>query len=416
LVSDDRGGQATFREVFRVGEFQALWWGQILSIGGDQLARVALTLLVFARTHSPALTALTYALTFLPDLISRPLLSGLADRYPRRSVMVIADVSRAVLVAVMAVPGLPFGAVCVLLVTVQFLNAPFNSARGAMLPTVLAGDRYVTGQAVMTMTDQIGQLGGYVLGGVLLQFSSPSAALLIDAVTFVASALLVRFGVRHRPAAAQVTEGASGQLAATWHSLRDGMNLVWGDRMLRTLVWLACLSGFYVIGEGLAVPYARQLGGGALVTGLVFAALPVGNTLGMLLLTRLVVPDTRLRLVPLLAVASSAVLVLCATTENLVATLVVLVACGGFAAYQIVAASAFVRAVPDAKRGQAFGLANTGIRVSQGLGVVLAGAIAEHWPPSVVVAVFGAVGAVVALAATMAYRRAIPAEVKPASA
>lgn len=418
-MSDQREGQATFREVFRVGEFQALWWGQILSISGDQLARVALTLLVFARTHSAALTALTYALTFLPDLIGRPLLSGLADRYPRREIMVIADVSRAVLVAVMAWPGMPFPAVCVLLVAVQLLNAPFNAARSAMLPNVLTGDRYVTGQAVMTITNQTGQLAGYVLGGVLLQFSSPSAALLIDAGTFVASALLVWFGVRHRPAATRpATNGARGQLGATWHSLRSGVSLVWRDRMLRTLVWLACLSGFYIISEGLAAPYARELGGGALATGFVFAALPIGNALGMLLLTRLVSPDTRLRLVPLLAVASSAVLVLCALTHNLVATLVVLVACGGFAAYQVVAAAAFVRAVPDSGRGQAFGLANTGIRVSQGLGVVLAGAFAQNWPPSGVVATFGAVGAVVGLAAMLSYRRAreVPAAVRPASA
>ncbi|HEX5400762.1 MAG TPA: MFS transporter [Pseudonocardiaceae bacterium] len=417
-MSDQRKGQATFREVFQVGEFQALWWGQILSIGGDQLARVALTLLVYARTHSAALTALTYALTFLPDLISRPLLSGLADRYPRREVMVIADVSRALLVGVMAIPGLPFAAVCVLLVAVQFLNAPFNAARGAMLPNILTGDRYVTGQAVMTITNQTGQLAGYVLGGVLLQFSTPSVALLIDAGTFAVSALLVRFGVLHRPAATKAADPERGELAATWLSLRSGVNLVWRDRMLRTLVWLACLSGFYVISEGLAVPYARELGGGALLTGLVFAALPIGNALGVLLLTRLVPPDTRMRLVPLLAVASSAVLVICAATHNTVATLVVLVTCGGLAAYQIVAASAFVRAVPDAERGQAFGLANTGIRVSQGLGVVAAGAFADSWSPSVVVAVFGAAGAVVALAAMLSYRRAvaIPATVKRASA
>jgi hypothetical protein len=62
--------------------------------------------------------------------------------------------------------------------------------------------------------------------------------------------------------------------------------------------------------------------------------------------------------------------------------------------------------VPDSGRGQAFGLANTGIRVTQGLGVVLAGAVAENWQPSIVVAVFGAVGAAVAALASMSYRRA----------
>lgn len=402
-MSDRQEEQATFRSVFRVGEFQSLWTAQLLSIMGDQFARVALTLLVFARTHSAALTALTYALTFLPDLVGGALLSGLADRYPRRDVMVVADIARAALVALMAVPGMPLIAVCVLLVAVQLLNAPFTAARGAVLPVILAGDVFVAGQAVVNITAQVGQLVGYVIGGTLVEFSSPSTALLIDAGTFLASAALVRFGLRHRAAAAaQRPDKANGALT----SLRSGVALLLGDRMLRALVALACLSGFYVVSEGLAVPYSHELGGGALVTGLVFAALPAGNALGMLLLTRLVEPQARLKAMPVLAVLSSAVLIICSATHDIALTLIVLVACGGFAAYQTVAAAVFVRAVPDAARGQAFGLANTSIRVSQGLGVVLAGALAQGWQPSLVVAVFGAAGAAVAVVLGMSYRRA----------
>ena len=172
------------------------------------------------------------------------------------------------------------------------------------------------------------------------------------------------------------------------------------------LVALACLSGFYVVGEGLAVPYAHSSVAARSTAGLLFAAMPAGTALGMLLLTRLVEPQARLRAMPVLAVLSSAVLIVCSATHNTIATFVVLVACGGFAAYQTVAAAVFVRAVPDEARGQAFGLANTSIRVAQGLGVVLAGALAQHWEPSQVVAVFGAVGAAVAVVAGMSYRRA----------
>ncbi|MFD1045420.1 MFS transporter, partial [Kibdelosporangium lantanae] len=75
-------GGVTFRSVFANSEFRALWTAQVLSIAGDQLARVALTLLVFIRTNSSGWAALTYALTFIPDLVGGPLLSGLADRFP----------------------------------------------------------------------------------------------------------------------------------------------------------------------------------------------------------------------------------------------------------------------------------------------------------------------------------------------
>ena len=60
-VSISPAGRATFHDVFAVGEFRALWASQILSVGGDRLALVALTLLIYDRTHSPLLAAVAYA-------------------------------------------------------------------------------------------------------------------------------------------------------------------------------------------------------------------------------------------------------------------------------------------------------------------------------------------------------------------
>jgi hypothetical protein len=74
----------TFREVFADREFRAIWLAELASIAGDQFARVALTVIVFHRTGSPLLTALTYAASYLPWLIGGLFLSSLADSYPRR--------------------------------------------------------------------------------------------------------------------------------------------------------------------------------------------------------------------------------------------------------------------------------------------------------------------------------------------
>src|SRR5947208_17102690 len=108
----DRGDRASdgrppsLRQLFAVPEFRALFAAFVASIAGDQLARVALTVLVFDRTGSAGLAGLTYALTVLPAIVGGPLLSGLADRLPRRRVMITCDVARAGLVAVMAIPAL----------------------------------------------------------------------------------------------------------------------------------------------------------------------------------------------------------------------------------------------------------------------------------------------------------------------
>src|SRR5215469_7851951 len=106
---------ATFGDVFAVGEFRALWLAQILSVGGDQLARVALTLLVFERTQSSLLAAVTFATSLIPLALGGLTLSGLADRLPRREVMICCDLGRCALVASMALPGVPVAILIALL-------------------------------------------------------------------------------------------------------------------------------------------------------------------------------------------------------------------------------------------------------------------------------------------------------------
>jgi hypothetical protein len=71
--------RSSYREVFAIGEFRALWSAQVLSFAGDQFAQVAIAILVYGRTYSPFLTALAYALTYMPPIAGGPLLSGLAD-------------------------------------------------------------------------------------------------------------------------------------------------------------------------------------------------------------------------------------------------------------------------------------------------------------------------------------------------
>jgi hypothetical protein len=59
---------SSYREVFAIAEFRALWTAQVLSFAGDQFAQVAIAILVYRRTHSAFLTAFAYALTYLPPI------------------------------------------------------------------------------------------------------------------------------------------------------------------------------------------------------------------------------------------------------------------------------------------------------------------------------------------------------------
>ena len=70
--------RSTFGEVFAVREFRALWIAQVLSVAGDQLARVAITLLVFGQTHSALLAAVAFAASIVPTFVGGMTLAGLA--------------------------------------------------------------------------------------------------------------------------------------------------------------------------------------------------------------------------------------------------------------------------------------------------------------------------------------------------
>ncbi|MDQ4119202.1 MAG: MFS transporter, partial [Actinomycetota bacterium] len=210
-------GSPRLSAVFRVAEFRALWSAEVLSVAGDQLARLALTVVVLQRTGSPAWSAAVYALTFLPALAGGILLGPLADRFPRRSVMVAADLVRAAMVAVMALPGVPLWVLAALVVLVVLAGAPHTAAQGALLPDVLDGDLLQCGFAVRQITGQVAQVAGFAAGGLVVAVLDPSAALLIDALTFGVSALLVGTLVRRGEPSAARSGGGPGPEATVAH-------------------------------------------------------------------------------------------------------------------------------------------------------------------------------------------------------
>src|SRR5579862_1020829 len=195
--------RATFRDVFRVREFRALWTSVILSAAGDRLALVALAVLVYDRTRSPLLTAVAYAAGYLPWVIGGLFLADLADRWPRRTVMIACDAVRAVLVTAMAVPGTPVAVLVLLLFAATMFASPFEAARASVTPGILPGERYALGTAVIQTTYLTAEVAGAAVGGATVTLLGVRPALFIDAATFVASGLLVGLGTRARPAAAR---------------------------------------------------------------------------------------------------------------------------------------------------------------------------------------------------------------------
>jgi len=390
-----------------------MFTARLLSRIGDHLAKVAIAILVYDRTGSTALAATTYALTFLPWLVGTPLLSAVGDRFPRRSVLVWCDVIRALLVLAMVLPGLPTVAILCLLAAVSLLAPPSDSTWSALLADVLSGDRYVVGSALSNVSSQLAQVVGFSLGGLLVALLRPRGVLVFDAATFLFSALLLRGLVQARPVEAAAPAGDHGR----W---REGPRLVAREPMLRFLVLLAWVTAAFAIApEGLAVAVVRQHGGSAVDVGLLTAAQPIGVVVGMLVVSRWVAPHRRLRLLLPLALLSVAPLTASAVVPGLESLFALWALAGVGAALSLPSAAAFVAAVPAPLRARAFGVAQSGLAIIQGVGLIVVGLAAEHVAVLQVVAASGALGTigvcVVATTRPRSRRRSLPDGAAPMS-
>ena len=124
-------------------------------------------------------------------------------------------------------------------------GVPFYSARTALMPDVLPCDKFVLGSAVGNITFQARQVLGFVAGAAIVAILNPHRTLGIDAATFGVSALIVLIGVRARPAPGR--EGAARP--SRWSVSADGIRIVFGSRVLLTLLLFGWLAGLYIVPE-----------------------------------------------------------------------------------------------------------------------------------------------------------------------
>lgn len=376
--------RVTYADVLRVPEFRAMFAADVLSVFGDQVARIAVAVLVYTRTGSAFAASATYALSFLTWFVGGPVLSAAADRYPRRTVMVVCDVGRLLLVLAMCAPGVPLWAFFLALVGVGLLTPPFEAARSGLVADIVTGELYVAANGLTQTLAQAGQVGGFLAGGLLVAGLGPRGALLADAATFGISAALVLSAVARRPA-------PQSEPASFLSDTRSGLALVFGSPELRRLLGYAAVTMAALIApEGLAVPLAAESGHGAVTAGVLMAAGPAGFVVGAALLVRV---DTARRraLLPRLAVLACTPLLLTPFVgpPALLAGVWLLAGAGG--ALQVIANAAFVAAVPPELRGRAYGVASTTLMTVQGGTLLLVGAAAQalgaRWPVAIAAAV-----------------------------
>ena len=385
---------ATFGEVLGEPEYRAVYAASVLSWLGDYISKAAVTVIVYQESRSVALSAAAFAISYLPWLVGGPLLATVAERHPYRRVMVLCDLVRMALVALIVIPGMPVPVMLLILFVATLANPPSQAARSALMPLILPGDKLVLGLSLNNSTGQAAQVVGYAAGASIAA-ANPRAAILIDVCTFAASALIIRFGTRRRPTAMKDRSNLFRETGA-------GFRLVFGQRVLRgiaLLVFSAML--FSIVPEGLAAAWAQDSADGreaGLYQALIMAANPVGFILGGLTMARLVSPALRRTLVRPFAVIAPLVLVPALLDPSPV-WVSLLAAASGFAVAGLlpVANGLFVQALPHGYRARAFGVMATGLQLTQGFAVLVTGMLADRFGIPLVVGLWSIGGVILML-------------------
>ena len=366
--------------VLTVPDVRRLWVSQVLSEVGDWAARLALAVLVFDRSGSALLSAATLAVSYLPYLLS-PVLTGWAQRFTLRRLMIGADLMRGSLFVLLVLP-LPVWSLLVLAFVAALATPPFEAARVGVTPEAAGEDRLPDALALSTITFQTAQVVGFGVSGVLMALVGPQPALILNAATFFASAVVI-FGLRagrNRPepehAMTRVREAASAAVRRP---------------LLRRVIVLTLLVAFADAAVNALLPvFVRTNGYSPLVLTALAATAPLVGAVSGSVAPREGDNARLVRVAAWLIVGGGGVAaVLFAltgvpsnTAVGIVIAVLAVAAFGATIAADIPAITVAMRSVDNELRASLVAVVQPGLMGIQALGAVVAGAVALVLQPS----------------------------------
>jgi len=272
----------------RYPHFRRLWLADVASLTGDWLNTLAIYALIRSMTDSPAALGLVFIAKLLPNVFVSPFAGLLVDRFDRRRLMIAADLIRAAVVCgfMFIGPGDWVGWVYVLAVAQVSVSAVFQPARSAATPNLVPGEALGTANALGAITWPPILVLGAGLGGVPGDIFGARIVFLLDAGTYLVSAVFVA-----RTVIPQATEAGEGGIAAVLRGIREGVRYMLGHGSIGRI---ACAKGCWAIGAGaiyfmftvIAPTLAPETPSTAI--GVLYMAAGLGTGLGPVLLRTLI--------------------------------------------------------------------------------------------------------------------------------
>ncbi|MCP4356443.1 MAG: MFS transporter [Chloroflexi bacterium] len=278
--------------------FRYLWWGNVVSLLGDWFNLIASAALITELTSSGVAISYLFLVRFIPLFLFSPIAGVIADRFNRKHVLIVSDLLRTVTVlGFLFVRSSEQVWMLYVLTAVQFaLSALFTPARTAIVANIVSKENLVTANALDSFTwSSMFALGAFV-GGVVAALFGVQTAFVMDAMTFVLSALLIsRIVVPKR-------KGTTAAKQTGWLDFVEGFRYLWRHHFLLVIA-LVKAGGSLVWGaiNVIEVTYANDVypldttflgqfftieDGGTATLGIIYVISGLGTGLGPLLLRR----------------------------------------------------------------------------------------------------------------------------------
>jgi MFS family permease len=259
--------------------FVRLLTAYFISSVGDWLYKLALPLLVFELTGSAVQMAGTFALTFLPYIVMSLFGGVIADRYPRNKVLIVCDVSGALFLALIAYFGGYLGSmagVYIFVFLASSVTPVHHPSFQAFIPEVVDDADLPKANALVSGSENIISIAAPLLTGVIVALIGPINTILLNAASFLVSALLV----------ASIKAEKQPENPVAKQKIKDtiveGFQYVWSHPVLKYGAIMFVFSNFAIniFQANLVFYLADMLGASAQTIGIVFALTGIGAVIG----------------------------------------------------------------------------------------------------------------------------------------
>ncbi|HEX3825403.1 MAG TPA: MFS transporter [Mycobacteriales bacterium] len=378
------GSVRTYRELFGIGEFRRLFGVTCTRSVGGTMEGIALATLIYGRTNSPLLSALSMFGPSAAQVLGATTLLSWVDRVRPRAALVVAGSAYTVVALLLAVPRPTWWLLTVALIS-GLIGTIGGGVQWGLVREIVPASGYVLARSTFTVAAGLTQILGFGVGGVLVNIIGSRDTFLIAAAMFAWSAVTARIGLDDRPR-------RRDEKASVRTTMRDNLVLLGTPERLSLYVMLWVPNGLIVGCEALFIPYAPHR------AGVLLSAAALGMLSGDVLVARILTPRAQGRSAGLLRLVLAAPYLLFALhLPLLIASFAVALASIGYAA-GLLLQQRLLALVGDEMAGHALGLHSSGMLSMQAVAAVLAGSLAEVVAPATAMVLLATASIAVTLA------------------